>query len=358
MKRWGRWRTNVGAMLAGAAALLPAACDSPPPATFPYTGPAIVWPPPPEAARIRYAGELSGEASLGGRSREDSVLRTMLEGPRQPAGFSTPMAVAVLGSRVYVVDPSHGAGPLVHVLNLETRAYAQIRDAGGARLRWPIDIAAAAGRLALVDARQAAVFVLDSDGRTLATIRDSALTRPAAVAWCAGQLWVVDAAAHGVCVFDANGKPLRQVGVRGSGPGQFNFPAGLAAFDPPASDRAPPFRIAVADAMNFRVQLLAADGSLVRAFGRKGDAAGDFSLPRDVAVDAEGHVYVLDSQFENVQIFDAEGGLLLAFGEEGSGPGRFSVPSGITIDDQQRVWVADTYNRRVQVFQYLPETTE
>jgi DNA-binding beta-propeller fold protein YncE len=107
--------------------------------------------------------------------------------------------------------------------------------------------------------------------------------------------------------------------------------------------------------MNFRVQLFDSGGTPLRAFGRKGNAAGDFSLPRDIAIDSDGHVYVLDNQFENVQIFDAEGRLLLAFGGEGGGPGQFSLPSSITIDDRDRIWVADTYNRRVQAFQYLRE---
>jgi DNA-binding beta-propeller fold protein YncE len=98
-----------------------------------------------------------------------------------------------------------------------------------------------------------------------------------------------------------------------------------------------------------------ATGDFVNLFGRKGDAAGDFALPRDVAFDSDGHVYVLDNQFENVQVFDRDGRLLMAFGEEGAGPGRFSLPSGITIDQRDRIWIADTYNRRVQVFEYLRE---
>lgn len=77
-----------------------------------------------------------------------------------------------------------------------------------------------------------------------------------------------------------------------------------------------------------------------------------------MAVDSDGHVYVLDSRFENVQVFDHVGALLMAFGGEGDGPGEFALPSGITIDQGDRIWIADTYNRRVQVFQYLREDEE
>lgn len=76
-------------------------------------------------------------------------------------------------------------------------------------------------------------------------------------------------------------------------------------------------------------------------------------MPKGVAVDRDGHVYVADAHFENVQVFDDSGRLLMAFGREGRGAGRFSLPAGLAFDDQDRLWVADSGNRRLQVFAYL-----
>ena len=73
-----------------------------------------------------------------------------------------------------------------------------------------------------------------------------------------------------------------------------------------------------------------------------------------MAFDADGHVWVVDAQFENVQGFDTDGRLLMAFGSEGRGVGEFWLPAGICIDARNRMWIADTYNRRVQVFELLP----
>ncbi|RMF78334.1 MAG: 6-bladed beta-propeller, partial [Planctomycetota bacterium] len=152
---------------------------------------------------------------------------------------------------------------------------------------------------------------------------------------------------EGVALRD--GRVVARIGGRGGEPGRFNFPTAVC-WRPPAG-------LVVADAMNFRVQVFDVGEDRPRlVFGEKGDAAGDFARPRDVAVDSDGHIYVLDNQFENVQVFDQGGRLLMAFGEGGDGPGQFAIPSGITIDARDRIWVADSYNRRVQVFQYLRET--
>ncbi len=324
---------------------------------FPVASASLVWPAPPDPPRIRYLGELRGESSIRARPKLGDTLRAVLAGPPARSDFATPMAVAVDAGRVYVADPGHAAGAAVHVLDLDAQTYARWTTVGGAPLQWPIDVAAVNGRVAIADARRAVVFVGAASGSAFATLGAGVLRRPSAVAIDRdGRVWVLDAALHTLFCFNGDGSVASRVGGRGGDPGLFSFPAGLALRDAAAASQpAGEPRVAVADSMNFRVQLLDA-ARAARAFGRKGDAAGDFSLPRDVAFDRAGHVYVLDNQFENVQIFDAQARLLLAFGEEGDGPGRFSLPSGITIDPQDRIWVADTYNRRVQVFQYIGAT--
>ena len=64
------------------------------------------------------------------------------------------------------------------------------------------------------------------------------------------------------------------------------------------------------DSMNFRVQIFDAEGKFIKKFGEVGTGYGQFSKPKGIAVDSEGHIYVVDSAFNNIQIFDAEGKLL------------------------------------------------
>lgn len=328
-------------------AVLLAGCQAPSGPIFPAVLPPIVWPAPPDQPRIRYLGELRGEASLGARPGGWEAVQAALAGPRAQVEFSRPAAVAVAGERVFVADTGLG---VVHLLDLTTRRYATIRGAPGDPLRVPIDLSVGDGtQLYVVDRGRAAVDVFDLDGRWRATHRWPELTAPVAIAWDARarRYWLADAAAH-ACFATTDWRTLElRLGQRGSAPGEFNFPTALAV--------QPDVGLVVADAMNFRVQVFGAGATPRRVFGRKGDAAGDFARPRAVAVDSDQHIYVVDNQFENIQIFDRDGRLLLAFGQGGAQPGEFALPGGLTIDAQDRIWVADGYNRRVQVFQYLSE---
>ncbi|HRW55766.1 MAG TPA: 6-bladed beta-propeller, partial [Phycisphaerae bacterium] len=259
------------------------------------------------------------------------------------------MSVAVRGGTIFVADPQNAC---VFKVGLEPRSITPITLADGKPMQWPLDVDASPSGLAVADSQRGAVFLFDLNGNFQRSIGAGQLKRPSAVAWDGqhNRWWVLDTAAHACVIFDAGGSRVASIGGKGVAAGQFNFPAGMTY-------RAG-LGAVVADSMNFRVQLMGADGKAPVVFGRKGDAAGDFSMPRDVATDSDGNIYVLDNQFENVQIFNRQQQLLMALGRGGAGPGQFNLPAGITIDDRDRIWIADTYNRRVQVFQYLKEAPQ
>ncbi len=320
-------------------------CQRPPGPIFPEVTPPIEWPPPPDPPRIRYVGELRGEADLGRQAAGWAAVQEVFAGPRPQVAFSRPVAVAVSGDVVFVADTGLG---VVHRLNLAAREYRLLRGNPEDPLRVPIGLAVGDDHLVVADRGRAAVEVFALSGDWQRTQRWPELAAPVAVAWDAERrlFWLADAAAH-ACWSTTDLHALGpQVGGGGVDLGRFNFPTALAPH--------PTAGLLVVDAMNFRIQRFPTDGPAT-AFGKKGNAAGDFSLPRGVAVDGEGHIYVVDSQFENVQIFDAHGRLLMAFGEGGEGRGQFSLPSGIAIDTRDLIWIADAGNHRVQVFQYLPE---
>ncbi len=85
--------------------------------------------------------------------------------------------------------------------------------------------------------------------------------------------------------------------------------------------------------------------------GRAGDDRSHFDGPTDVAVAADGAVYVTDG-YGNARVvkFSPQGAYLMAWGGRGAAPGQFDVPHGIAIDARGRLYVADRGNARIQVF--------
>ncbi|NOT02421.1 MAG: hypothetical protein HOP29_17590 [Phycisphaerales bacterium] len=329
-------------------------CARPAGPLFEPVEPAIVFPSPPDAPRIRCIGAYRGSDDLRRAKTGWEVTAEWLNrADHRPTVFSRPHAVAVgSGDRIYVAD---GGMACVHLIDMRARRHMVIDHAGETRLRSPAGIAVAGERLFVSDAALAEVFVYSAAGEYVERV-PADCERPGGLAVCGdtGRMYVVDTSGHRVVMLSRVGNSGDSwavdgaFGQRGRGPGEFNYPTDIACD--------PAWGIVVSDTLNFRVQRFDFDGKWAGSIGGKGNGAGDFSLPKGVAVDRHGHLYVVDAQFENVQVFQMDGRLLMAFGEEGNQLGAFAIPAGIAIDDHDRIWVADAYNRRLQMFQYLNGT--
>jgi DNA-binding beta-propeller fold protein YncE len=323
--------------------LAPLACATARPAIVP----SVAWPPPPATARLAYRGEIRS-----GRDVQPPGLwerfQAALAGHGGGHPLQAPLAVAFDPSgQLLVSDADRGE---VLVLDLERGRVRTIAPEGPAALRLPVGIDAdGAGRIYVADALDRSVRVFSPEGEPVARLdADGALERPSglAVDRQRGLLYVADAPAHLIRVLRLDGTRAGELGQRGTGPGQFNFPSFLAV----GRDG----NLYVVDTMNYRVQVLAPDGRFVASVGRHGDGSGDLSAPKGVAVDAAGRIYVADALFDNFQVFDPDGRLLLFVGGHGRGPGEFSMPAGLAVSGTT-IAVADRSGGRVELFELLPE---
>jgi DNA-binding beta-propeller fold protein YncE len=335
-------------MLATVLVLAGAGCGPQRSEFLPSTQTPLVWPEPPEPPRIIYVGAVSTEADMEKRGSPLDGLGELLFGKKPVGVLVCPYAVAVDAAGVmYVAD---SAGAAVHVFNLKTRDYHQFSSLGkDLRLQKPIGLALLADRVYVVDSGLRQVCVFKKNGTFLFAFGRDRFERPAGIACrpAAATVYVADAGNHTIHVFSHRGEFLKQIGTRGIGGGQFNFPTHLHI------DRAG--RLYVSDTLNYRIQVFGPDDRYLTVFGQQGDRPGNFAHPCGVATDRFGDIYVTDRQFENVQIFTPDGQILMAFGQEGNGPGQFWLPAGIFIDDRNRIYVADSYNKRIQIFDLLEE---
>lgn len=187
-------------------------------------------------------------------------------------------------------------------------------------------------------------------------------------------IWITDLGRHLVMKFDPQGQLLLTLGrpdLPGEELNRFNQPTAVAV--------GRSGHIYVADGYgNSRIVKYSADGRPLQAWGRKGSAPGEFQTPHGLALDEDENVYVSERMNHRVQVFDANGRLLslwpdfcrpdaivvrgrevfvgTGYGDNaiyrcdregrnrqilGAGRDAFGYPHGIHLDRQGNLYVAD-----------------
>jgi sugar lactone lactonase YvrE/4-amino-4-deoxy-L-arabinose transferase-like glycosyltransferase len=175
-----------------------------------------------------------------------------------------------------------------------------------------------------------------------------------------GTLYVADTSNNRIQHLAADGSVLQAWGsfadiTKGEAPGGTFFePWGIAV----GADGS----VYVADTWNHRIQKFTAEGQFLNMWGYFGQADTPFAIwgPRDIAIDSKGDLFVTDTGNKRVVVYDADGNYVTQFGSVGLEPGQFDEPVGIAVDKEGVVYIADTWNQRIQVMiadasgNYLP----
>lgn len=99
-----------------------------------------------------------------------------------------------------------------------------------------------------------------------------------------------------------------------------------------------------------KVYVYSPNESLLFSFGEKGGAFSKMSRPRGLAVDEKKKcVYIVDYMRHCVLIYDLAGKFMHEIGGMGSGPGWFNFPNDVALNRKGELLVADLFNNRVQV---------
>ena len=98
------------------------------------------------------------------------------------------------------------------------------------------------------------------------------------------------------------------------------------------------------------VQVFSEDGTPVKRIGSKGNGNGEFQYPWGLLLVGD-RLYVSDNSLHRVQCFSVTTGQYIGqFGCNGKENGQFSNPYGMSTDGKGNILVADYSNNRVQVF--------
>ena len=158
----------------------------------------------------------------------------------------------------------------------------------------------------------------------------------------ADNILVVDNGNHRIQKFTAEGKFMTSVGSKGDKPLQFSYPAGIGI--------SPSEKVYICDTSNHRIKILNPDLTFSTSFGSRSSGNGQFICPDDVAFDSRGNVYVADSGNHHIQVFTEEGRFLRKFGKRGGGDGELNCPVGVAIDSDDVVYIVETDNHRISLF--------
>ncbi len=331
----------------------------------------IVWPSPPEMARVKFVEQLTGEKidfnnPINKPKKQKQSWMDRLAGTKPQADTIQDLPFQLLRTyglafdskgNVYAADQAVGA---IFIFNPDPDKKFEVKMIrNGKEAHFGLInglVIDDNDKLFVTDDKFHKVIVINAKHQEESSFGADVLVRPGGMAIDRENrfLYVVDTGSDVVDVFDADSyKLLRKIGTPGkkhllTDPGNFALPTNVAV-DKEGN-------VYVTDTLNDRVEIFDPDGQFVRTFGKNGDGPGQFARPKGIAIDRDGHIWVVDAVQQRVQVFDKEGRLLIYFGQPGDWPGQFSAPYDIAIDAKSNLVVtSEHFPARVQVFRYVTD---
>jgi ABC-type Fe3+ transport system permease subunit/streptogramin lyase len=167
-----------------------------------------------------------------------------------------------------------------------------------------------------------------------------------------GNIVVVEPHYQRVNHFTTDGRLVRRWGTAGTNAGQLTLPRSVAVN---AQGRLWLTEYTLVDRVqSFRLP----EPNWISAFGRPGLGNGEFNRAEGIDLDASGRLYVADSCNHRIQVFSSEGEWLRAYGRAGAGQGELSYPYDVKVDGQGRQFVCEFGNSRIQVFDAADRSLE
>jgi DNA-binding beta-propeller fold protein YncE len=201
------------------------------------------------------------------------------------------------------------------------------------------------GNIWVVDVKGHTVLKLNPAGRVTIVLgrrdapgtNETSFDQPTDVAVApSGDFYVTDGYGNSrVLKFSKDGTLVKQWGKKGSAPGEFNLPHAVV-LDSSG-------RVYIGDRNNDRIQIVTPDGEFIKEWK-------DIGSPWGMAMNAAGEIFMSDGKNDRVLKLSAEGRVLGVLGSRGKQPGQFAYPHHMAVGKKGDIYVSEILNWRVQKF--------
>ena len=311
----------------------------------------VIFPPPPDTARIQYLTRFSNSIDVTG---ERSGFMRFILGEEKKRPIIKPYGIYIFKGRIYICDSILGG---LEILDLNKKTFDYFQPQGLGLIKKPINcFVDKDGMLYVADAERKQIVVFNQKLKYQASFCDAKKMKPTDVQVVNDEIWVCDLKGHQIHIYSKpDYKLLRSFPLNAAPKSDefLNSPTNLFVTDD---------YVYVSDFGAFKIKVYTRDGKFVRTIGSYGKALGQFVRPKGIAVDRDGLLHVVDAGFENVQIFDKNGKLLMFYGGSYKHPGNMWLPAKVIIDydnlDYFKDYVHKSFNLKYLIFvtnQYGPD---
>lgn len=280
----------------------------------------VVYPPPPDTARIQYLTTISSSAAMGKRSK----FSTFVTGPEVVSQMSKPYGMSLHNGKLYVCDPGIGG---LEVIDFDRKKYSNFIPGGTGQLKSPLNCYVDKNDyLYIADPERHEVVVFDSVDNFIYKLSDTGNFKPTDVMVFGDQVWVTNPDNHRLNVYDKHTHTFVKYFAEQYGVGDDGFL--YSPFNVFVNDE----KVYITDFGDFKIKEFGFDGKFISSIGSYGTGIGQFVRPKGIACDNDMNLFVVDAGFENVQVFNKSGQLLMFFGGPYKGPGDMWLPAKVIID--------------------------
>ncbi|NOY61412.1 MAG: hypothetical protein GXO75_21065 [Calditrichaeota bacterium] len=269
----------------------------------------IVFPSPPDTARIQYLTYFSEEEDIAGKRK--GFEKFILGEKKEKSIIIKPYGIAVHNGKIYICDTILGG---LEIIDLKNKKFRYFQPRGRGKFLKPINCFVDNDTLYVTDTGRKQIVIFDKNGRYIGDISVPQPSKITDVSVTKDKIWGCDLARHQIHVFDKKTHKLLYSfpEVNLNSPDYLYSPINMCVGNG---------EVFVSDFGDNRIKIFTVGGEFVRSISEPGRGFGQLNRPKGIAVDRNSHIYIVDASFENVQIFNENGDLLMFFGGHYEGPG-------------------------------------